>query len=103
MSELLRRFRYPLTYLTLAVACLLSMASSETPAELGLGPRLLVQVATPLQRAVTPPPLFPRARARPGRGGGARAGRAGGDRSGAGRGRAGHHAAGGEGAAGDRP
>src|SRR3990172_9672329 len=60
MSELLRRFRYPLTYLTLAVACLLSMASSETPAELGLGPRLLVEVATPLQRAVTAPLGFAR-------------------------------------------
>ncbi len=60
MSELLRRFRYPLTYLTLAVACLLSMASAETPAELGFGPRLVVQIATPLQRAVTAPLGFVR-------------------------------------------
>ncbi len=60
MSELLRRFRYPLTYLGLAVVCLLSMASSRAQGELGIAPRLLIGVGVPLQRMVTLPVGFAR-------------------------------------------
>jgi len=60
VSELLRRFSYPLTYLGLAVVCLLSMASSRTQAELGIAPRLIFGVGVPLQRMVTLPVEFTR-------------------------------------------
>lgn len=55
MSELFSRVRYPLTYLVLAVLCLLSMASTRLPDSLGVGPGAVLRVAVPLQRMVTFP------------------------------------------------
>jgi rod shape-determining protein MreC len=60
VSELLRRFRYPLTYLALSAVCLLSMASSRAGGELGFAPRLVTGVSLPLQRMVTLPVGFAR-------------------------------------------
>ncbi len=55
MSELLRRFRYPLTYVLLASACLVAMAAREGPAELGLGSRVVLTLTLPLEQMVTLP------------------------------------------------
>ena len=55
MSELLRRFRYPLTYVLLAAACVVAMAAREGPAELGLGSRVVLSLTLPLEQMVTLP------------------------------------------------
>ena len=55
MSELLRRFHFPLTYLLLALVCVVSMTSQKRPAQLGIGSQLLLELTVPLQRMVTLP------------------------------------------------
>lgn len=55
MSELLSRFRFPLTYLVLALLCVLSMSSRREPAEMTLGSQALLEVTVPLQQMVTLP------------------------------------------------
>jgi rod shape-determining protein MreC len=55
VSELLRRLRYPLTYIVLAVTCTVSIVSGEWPDELAPGSKLLLEVASPLQRMVSLP------------------------------------------------
>ncbi len=57
MSELLGRFRFPLTYLLLAMACVIALSSPPSPSagRLGPGSRLLVEVAVPLERMATLP------------------------------------------------
>jgi rod shape-determining protein MreC len=52
VSELLRRLRYPLTYIVLAVTCTVSIVSGEWPSELAPGSKLVLEVASPLQRIV---------------------------------------------------
>ena len=55
MSELLRRFHFPLSYLLLALVCVVSMTSQKRPAQLGIGSQLLLELTVPLQRMVTLP------------------------------------------------
>jgi rod shape-determining protein MreC len=55
VSELLRRFRYALTYLVLASLALVSMSSRGAPEELGVAPRLVLEVTGPLERMVVLP------------------------------------------------
>lgn len=55
MSDLLNRFRYPLTYLLLFSLCVISMASRKGPVDLGLGSRLLLRLTVPLSEMVTLP------------------------------------------------
>jgi len=55
LNELLRRFHFPLTYVLLALVCVVSMTSQKRPAELGIGSQLLVELTLPLQRMVTLP------------------------------------------------
>ena len=55
MSELLRRFRYGLSYFGLASLCALAMASQHSPHELGFAPRLVLNLTLPLERMVTMP------------------------------------------------
>ena len=55
MSELLRRFRYGLSYFGLASLCALAMASQRSPHELGFAPRLVLNLTLPLERMVTMP------------------------------------------------
>lgn len=55
MSDLLSRFRYPLAYLLLGLLCVASMASQRSPAPLGVGSRLVLGLAVPLQQMVTLP------------------------------------------------
>jgi rod shape-determining protein MreC len=57
LSELWGRFRFPLTYLLLALVCVIALSSPPVPSgeRLGAGGRLLVEVAVPLERVVTLP------------------------------------------------
>jgi rod shape-determining protein MreC len=55
VSELLRRFRYPLTYLVLASLSVIGLASRPGPAEIGLAPRLILEITAPLERMVVLP------------------------------------------------
>lgn len=55
MNELLRRFHFPLTYLLLALLCLIGITSQKRPAGLGLGSQLLVELTLPLERMATFP------------------------------------------------
>lgn len=55
MSDLLSRFRYPLTYLLLFALCVISMTSRQGPVDLGLGSRLLLRLTLPLAEMVTLP------------------------------------------------
>ncbi len=55
MGDLLRRFRYPLTYLMLGSLCVLGMSSQRAPSELGIAPRLVLGITLPLERMVTLP------------------------------------------------
>ncbi len=55
MSDLLNRFRYPLTYLLLLALCVISLASRKGPVELGMGSRLLLRLTLPLAEMVTLP------------------------------------------------
>jgi len=55
VSELLSRFRFPLTYLVLALLCVLSMSSRRTPSELTLGSQALLEITVPLEQMVTLP------------------------------------------------
>jgi rod shape-determining protein MreC len=55
VRELLRRFRYPLTYLLLACLCVIQLAASPRPSELSLPGRLLLAVTVPVERMVTLP------------------------------------------------
>jgi rod shape-determining protein MreC len=55
LSDLLRRFRYPLTYLLLASLCVVAMASRQGPAALGLGSRVVLTLTLPLEQMVTLP------------------------------------------------
>ena len=55
MSDLLNRFRYPLTYLLLLALCVISLASRKGPVELGVGSRLLLRLTLPLAEMVTLP------------------------------------------------
>jgi len=55
LSELLRRFRYGLSYFALASLCALAMASQHAPRELGFAPRLVLNLTLPLERMVTVP------------------------------------------------
>lgn len=52
MGDLLSRFRYPLTYLVLALASTLSLASQDRPVRTGVGSQLLIEVTGPLQMMV---------------------------------------------------
>lgn len=58
MTELLRRFRYPLTYLLLAWLCVIRLAASSTPQELPLPARLLIEISVPVERMVALPVTF---------------------------------------------
>ncbi len=55
MSDLLSRFRYPLTYLLLFALCVISVASRQAPVDLGVGSRLLLRLTLPLGEMVTLP------------------------------------------------
>jgi rod shape-determining protein MreC len=57
LSELLGRFRFPLTYLLLALVCVIALSSPPAPGgeRLGAGSRLLVEIGVPLQRIATLP------------------------------------------------
>ncbi len=55
MSDLLRRYSYPLTYLLVASICAIAMASQHAPTELGFAPRLVLNLTLPLERMVTLP------------------------------------------------
>ena len=55
MGEILRRFRYPLTYLLLASLCVLGMVSAHGPRQMGVASRALIAITLPLQRMVTVP------------------------------------------------
>jgi rod shape-determining protein MreC len=55
LSDLLGRLRYPLTYMALAVACILSIVSGKWPSELNPGSKLLLEVASPLQKMISLP------------------------------------------------
>ena len=55
MSDLLNRFRYPLTYLLLLALCVISLASRKGPVDLGLGSHLLLRLTLPLAEMVTLP------------------------------------------------
>lgn len=55
MSELLRRFHYPLTYLLLALLCVIGMTGRGESGALGPGSRALVDLTVPLQQMVTFP------------------------------------------------
>ena len=55
MSELVGRFRYLLTYLVLATVALVSLSSRGDPQELGLAPRLVLEITSPLERMVVLP------------------------------------------------
>lgn len=55
MTDLFRRFRYPLLYLVLACVCAISLARREAPIDLGIGQRLVLDAATPIQRMVVLP------------------------------------------------
>jgi len=55
LGELLRRFRYGLSYFGLASLCALGMASQHAPRELGFAPRLILNLTLPLERMVTMP------------------------------------------------
>ena len=55
MNELFRRFHYVLTYLFLALLCVIAMTSQKRPAGLGVGSQLLVELTLPLQQMVTLP------------------------------------------------
>ena len=55
MSDLLSRFRYPLTYLLLFALCVISVASRQGPVDLGVGSRLLLRLTLPLGEMVTLP------------------------------------------------
>lgn len=55
MSDLLNRFRYPLTYMLLLALCVISLASRKGPVDLGLGSRLLLRLTVPLAEMVTLP------------------------------------------------
>ncbi len=60
MSELLTRFRYPLTYLLLVSVCAVSLTSGGGPAGAGLVSRSVLRLAAPLERVVTSPVMFVR-------------------------------------------
>lgn len=55
MGELLSRFRYPLTYLFVALACVATMTSQGPPGRLGPGSRIVLELTLPLQQMVTLP------------------------------------------------
>jgi rod shape-determining protein MreC len=55
LSEQLRRYAYPLTYLLFASLCAIGMASQHGPAEIGFAPRLVLNLTLPLERMVTLP------------------------------------------------
>ena len=55
MSDLLNRFRYPLTYLLLLALCVISLVSRKGPVDLGLGSRLVLRLTVPLAEMVTLP------------------------------------------------
>jgi len=55
LGELLSRFRYPLSYLTLGLLCIIGMTGERTPAQLGIGSRVLLEIAVPLQQMITLP------------------------------------------------
>ena len=55
MSDLLSRLRYPLTYMALAVASILSIISGKWPSELNPGSKLLLELASPLQKMISVP------------------------------------------------
>jgi rod shape-determining protein MreC len=58
LPELLRRFRYPLTYLLLACLCVIRLAASPVPSDLSLPGRLILQLTVPVERMVTLPISF---------------------------------------------
>jgi rod shape-determining protein MreC len=60
VAELLRRFRYPLTYLLMAWLCVIRLAASPTPTELSIPARLLIELTVPVERMVTLPVSFAR-------------------------------------------
>lgn len=55
MGDLISRFRYPLTYLVLALASLLSIASPDRSERTGLASKVLIEVKGPLDEMVTFP------------------------------------------------
>jgi rod shape-determining protein MreC len=55
MSELFARFRYALTYLSIAALCVISITSRQAPIEMSVGSRWMLRAGTPLQRMVTLP------------------------------------------------
>jgi rod shape-determining protein MreC len=55
LGELLSRFRYPLTYLFMALVCVATMTSQGRPGRLGPGSRIVLELTLPLQQMVTLP------------------------------------------------
>jgi len=55
LTELLRRFRYPLTYVLLVCLCLVGMASHRGPRTLGLGSTAVLTLTLPLERMMAFP------------------------------------------------
>jgi rod shape-determining protein MreC len=55
LGELLGRFRYPLTYLFVALICVATLASRGRPGRLGPGSRIVLELTLPLQQMVTLP------------------------------------------------
>ncbi len=55
MAELLSRFRYPLTYLFVALVCVATITAQGRPGRLTPGSRAVIELALPLQQMVTLP------------------------------------------------
>lgn len=55
MGDLLSRYSYPLTYMVLALASVLSLASQDRPTTTGIASRVLIEFTGPLQQMVTLP------------------------------------------------
>jgi rod shape-determining protein MreC len=60
VTELLRRFRYPLTYLLLTCLCIIRLTASPAPTEFSLPGRVLLELTVPVERMVTLPVTFVR-------------------------------------------
>jgi len=55
LADLLSRFRYPLTYLVLALASMLSLVSRDASVRTGIASQVLLEVTVPLQEMVALP------------------------------------------------
>ena len=55
MGDLIGRFRFPLTYMVLALACVVALASQDGPVQTGYASQLLMEVMTPARSLTTYP------------------------------------------------